>query len=186
MSVLNPRQQTESWPMDVLILRLIHIGVGAFWVGAVFTNVLFLQPTSAALGPEGGRFSYHLARHRQFSRAILVSAAITILAGIWLLWLTTNGLDPEQLFAPSRIGFTLGGLAAILTFAVGSLYVYPRTQRVVHIMSAVLAESRGPGPAEQAELVRIRGELIRAGWVTLVGLGLATAAMATARYWGAL
>jgi len=42
--------------MDVLILRLIHIGAGAFWVGAVFLNVLFLQPTAMALGPEGGCF----------------------------------------------------------------------------------------------------------------------------------
>ena len=172
--------------MDILILRLIHIGVGAFWVGAVFTNVLFLQPTAVALGPEGGRFSYHLARHRRFSRIILAAAAVTILAGIWLLWLSTNGLDPEQLFAASRIGFTLGGIAAILTFAVGSLYVYPRTERVVRIMGAVMAESRAPAPEEQSELVGIRGELIRAGWVTVVGLGLATAAMATARYWGAL
>ncbi len=172
--------------MDILILRLIHIGVGAFWVGAVFTNVLFLQPTAIALGPEGGRFSYHLARHRRFSRIILVAAAITILAGIWLLWLSTNGLDPEQLFGPSRVGFTFGGIAAILTFAVGSLYVYPRTERVVRIMDTVMAESRAPAPEEQKELVGIRGELIRAGWVTVVGLGLATAAMATARYWGAL
>ena len=36
--------------MDVLILRLIHIGAGAFWVGAVFTTFLFLQPTALALG----------------------------------------------------------------------------------------------------------------------------------------
>ena len=172
--------------MDVLILRLIHIGVGVFWVGAVFTNVLFLQPTAAALGPDGGRFSYHLARHRRFSRVILVSAATTILAGIWLLWITTNGLDADQVFAPSRIGFTVGGIAAVLTFALGSLYIYPRTERVVEIVGAAMAASRGPAPEEQAELGRIRGELLRAGWVTVVGLGVATAAMATARYWGAL
>lgn len=170
--------------MDVLILRLIHIGVGAFWVGAVFTNVLFLQPTAAALGPDGGRFSFHLARHRRFSTVILLSAATTITAGIWLLWISTSGLDPDRLFDISRLGFTVGGLVAILTFAVGSLYVYPRTERVVRIMSSAMGESRGPNPDEQAQLGRLRAELLRAGWVTVVGLGIATAAMATARYWG--
>ena len=170
--------------MDVLILRLIHIGVGAFWVGAVFTNVLFLQPTAAALGPDGGRFSFHLARHRRFSTVILLSAATTIIAGVWLLWISTSGLDPDRLFDISRLGFTVGGLVAILTFAVGSLYVYPRTERVVRIMSSAMGESRGPSPDEQAQLGRLRAELLRAGWVTVVGLGIATASMATARYWG--
>jgi hypothetical protein len=73
---------------------------------------------------------------------------------------------------------------AILTFALGSLYVYPRTERVVRIISSAMAESRAPDPGEQAQLGRLRAELLQAGWVTVVGLGVATAAMATARYWG--
>ena len=36
--------------MDVLVLRLIHIGAGAFWVGAVFTFFLFVQPAATASG----------------------------------------------------------------------------------------------------------------------------------------
>jgi hypothetical protein len=169
--------------MDVLILRLLHIGAGAFWVGAVFTNVLFLAPTAAALGPDGGRFQFHLIGRQRFATVILVSAIVTVLAGLWLLWITTNGLDLDELFAPSRAGFTVGGVAAILTFGLGSLYVYPRTQRVVRIMGGAVAASRPPTPEEQAMLARTRGELLRAGWVTVAGLALATLAMATARYW---
>lgn len=170
--------------MDVLILRLIHIGAGAFWVGAVFTNVLFLQPTAAALGPDGGRFTFHLIGNRRFPLAILVSAAVTILAGLVLLWMSTDGLRLDLLFAESRAGFTIGGIAAILTFVVGSLYVYPRTQRVVGVMGRAMGEGRPPDPDEQAQLGRLRAELLRAGWVTVVGLAIATVAMATARYWG--
>lgn len=47
-----------------------------------------------------------------------------------------------------------------------------------------MAESRGPNPEEQAQLGRLRAQLLQAGWVTVVGLGVAVAAMATARYWG--
>ncbi len=172
--------------MDILILRLIHIAAGAFWVGAVFTNAFFLQPTAMALGPDAGRFQYHLGRHRHFSRVILASAATTVAAGIVLLWITTNGLDPDVAFRSSRLGFTVGGVAAILTFAFGSTYVYPRTERVIGIMTGAMSESRGPNPDEQAGLGRLRGELIRAGWIVVVGLGIAVASMATARYWPAV
>ena len=47
-----------------------------------------------------------------------------------------------------------------------------------------MAESRGPLPDEQAQLGRLRRELLTAGWVTVAGLALAVAAMATGRYWG--
>jgi len=107
-----------------------------------------------------------------------------VVAGIALLWLTSSGLDPALLFDMSRLGFTVGGIVAILTFAVGSLYVYPRTERVVRIMGTAMAESRGPLPDEQAQLGRLRRELLTAGWVTVAGLALAVAAMATGRYWG--
>lgn len=169
--------------MDVLILRLIHIVAGSFWVGAVFTNAFFLLPTAVALGPEAAKFQYHLGRQRHFSRVILASAATTVLAGIWLLWITTDGLDPDLMFRTPNLGFTVGGVAAILTFALGSTYVYPRTERVIRIMSGAMSEGRGPSPDEQARLGRLRGELVRAGWVVVVGLSISIASMATARYW---
>jgi hypothetical protein len=170
--------------MDVLVLRLIHIVFGAFWVGAVFTNVLFLQPTSAALGPDGGRFQFHLLRDRRFATAILGSAVATVLAGLVLLWISTDGLDLARAMDSSRIGFTVGGLIGILTFALGSLYVYPRTRRIVAVMEGIMEAGRPPSAEEQATLARIRSELLRAGWLTVIGLGLTVSAMATARLWG--
>ena len=170
--------------MDILILRLIHIVAGAFWVGALFTQVLFLQPTAIALGPDAGKYQLHLIRRSRFPTAVLASAAITVVAGIVLLWMSTNGFDPELLFDVSRLGFTVGGVIAILTFGVGSLYVYPRTLRVAGTMGGAMGEGRAPNPDEQAQLAQLRGELARSGWVVLTGVALAVAAMATARYWG--
>ena len=39
--------------MDWVVLRLIHILSGAFWLGAAATLFLFLQPTARATAPEG-------------------------------------------------------------------------------------------------------------------------------------
>jgi hypothetical protein len=170
--------------VDVLILRLVHIGAGAFWVGAVFTFFLFVQPAAMAAGPGSVPFTYQLLHHRRLPVAILGSAATTVLAGIWLLVLTSSGLDPGLLFAESRLGYTVGGVAAILTFGVGTLYVFPRTREVERTLGLFLAEGRPPTPDEQETLARAGGEARRAGWLVLVGLAVAVFAMATARLWG--
>jgi uncharacterized membrane protein len=172
--------------VDVVLLRLVHIGAGVFWVGAVFTFFFFVQPTAAALGPDAQKFVFHLMRHRRLPVAILGAAAVTVVAGVWLLVIASNGLDPEQLFGVSRLGYTVGGLVAIVTFAIGALYVYPRTQTVEHTIGRLLAESRPPSPEEQQTLARVARESRAAGWAVIVGLAVAVVAMATARYWSLL
>lgn len=172
--------------MEILVLRLVHIGAGAFWVGAVFTFFLFVQPAAMAVGPDASRFTFQLLHHRRLPAAILGSAAITVIAGTWLLFVTTNGLDPDLLFGPTRLGFTIGGVVAIVTFGIGGLYVYPRTRVVEGILGRVLAEGRPPTPDEQETLARVGGESRRAGWIVLAGLTIAVVTMATSRLWGAL
>jgi uncharacterized membrane protein len=170
--------------MDVLVLRLIHIGAGAFWVGAVFTFFLFVQPAAMAVGPEGTKFTYQLLHHRRLPAVIIAAAAITVLAGLLLLVITSNGLDPELLFGASRLGYTVGGVAAILTFGIGALYVFPRTLIVERTIGRLIAEGRPPTPDEQQTLARVGLESRRAGWIVIIGLVIAVAAMATARLWG--
>ncbi len=170
--------------MDVLVLRLIHIGSGAFWVGSVFTFFLFVQPTAAALGPEATRFTFGLLHDRRLPVVILGSAIVTVTAGLLLLLITSNGLDPEVLFAESRVGFTVGGVAAILTLGIGGLYVFPRTQTVTRTLGGLITEGRPPTPDEQQLLARVGRESRAAGWLVLAGLTIAVLSMATARYWG--
>lgn len=170
--------------MDVLVLRLIHIVAGAFWVGGVFTFFLFVQPAAMAAGPAATPFTYGLLHDRRLPYVILGSAAATVLAGIWLLVISSNGLDPALLFDEARLGYTVGGIVAILTFAVGALYVFPRTRTVERTIGVFLAEARPPTPDEQATLARAGGEARRMGWLVLTGLAVAVIAMATARLWG--
>jgi hypothetical protein len=166
------------------LLRLIHIGAGAFWVGSVFTFFLFVQPAAVAVGPEATKFTYQLIHHRRLPIVILAAAITTVLAGIWLLLITSNGLDPDLLFNESRLGYTVGGVAAILTLGVGALYVFPRTRIVERTLGQLIAEARPPTPDEQQTLARAGSESRRAGWIVLAGLTIAAASMATASLWG--
>ena len=169
--------------MDVLVLRLIHIGAGVFWVGAFVTFFLFVQPAAMAVGPDAAKFNYRLLHYQRFGVTLLASAVTTVLAGIWLLGIASNGFDLDQLFSPSRLGFTVGGVAAILTLGVGGLYVFPRTVTVERTLGHFLGEGRPPTPEEGATIAKAGGEARRAGWIVLVGLTIAVVAMATARYW---
>ena len=169
--------------MDVVILRVIHIGSGMFWVGGFFTFFLFIQPAAMAIGPAGAPFTFRLLRHQRFAVVLLSSAITTVLAGIWLIVMTSNGLNPDVLFNASRIGYTIGGAVAILTLGVGGLYVFPRTQVVQRTLGGVLGEQRPPNPDEQALLGRTTRETRRAGWVVATGLVIAVICMETASYW---
>ena len=169
--------------LGITILRLIHIAAGAFWLGGVYTFFLFVQPTGMALGPSGQPFMYHLIHEKRISTALLTAAITTVLAGLWLLWITTSGLKLDQLFDLSRLGFTIGGLAGIITLAIGGLYVFPRTRTLERIMGAFLGEGRPPTDEERQTIMRASGEARQAGYLVLIGLAVAIFCMATARYW---
>jgi uncharacterized membrane protein len=173
----------EVASMDVVILRVIHIGSGMFWVGGIFSFFLFVQPAALALGPGGAPFTFQLIHHRRFAVVLLSAAIVTVLVGIWLLVITSNGLNPNVLFSTSRLGFTVGGVVAILTLGVGGLYVFPRTQIVERTLARVLGEQRPPTPDEQAALAKAGRESRAAGWLVMLGLAVAVICMETASYW---
>jgi hypothetical protein len=114
---------------------------------------------------------------------LLSAAVVTVLAGLWLLFITSNGFNTDVLFSTSRLGFTVGGVVAILTLAVGGLYVFPRTQIIERTIGRLLAEQRPPTPDELGVLARAGSEARAAGWVVLIGLAVAVLCMETASYW---
>jgi uncharacterized membrane protein len=170
--------------MDWIVLRLVHVLGGAFWFGAVFTNFVFVQPAVLGSGPDGQRVMVRVLRDRRFLDVVLGAALLTGIAGGILFWRDTNGLDPALAFAASGLGFTIGGLAGLLALLLFIFVGYPNTRRLVTIGSRLEAERRPPTADEQALLARSQAALRPIGVAVPVLLGVAAAAMATARYWG--
>lgn len=169
--------------MDWVVLRLIHILSGAFWLGAAATLFLFLQPTARATAPEGQRFMLHLLRNRRFGEVVLVAAILTGLAGTILFWRDTNGLQLESMTQPARLGFTVGGIAGGVALLLFLFVGYPAGRRLIAIGTRLETERRAPSEDEQHILAASQRVLNRAGGTALVFLIVAAAAMATARYW---
>lgn len=169
--------------MDILVLRLIHVLAGAFWFGSAFTMFLFLQPTAEATGPDGQRFMLHLLRNRRLSEVSLAAAVLTGAAGGILFWLNSSGLQASWITQPQGLGFTLGGMAGLGALLLFAFVGFPAGTRIIAIGSRLESERRPPNEDEQRILGRSQAVLKRVGLVVLVLLGIAAAAMSTARYW---
>lgn len=169
--------------MDILVLRLIHILSGVFWLGSVFTMFLFLQPTAQATAPDGQRFMLHLLRNRRFGDVVLVSALLTVGAGAILFWRDSNGLQATWMARPPGLGFTIGAAAALIALLLFVFVGSRSSRRLIEIGSRLEAERRPPSDDEQRTLAESQRTLKRVGFTVLFLLTIAAAAMATARYW---
>src|SRR5436309_9725387 len=83
----------NSVNVTMVVLRLIHILSGIFWVGTTFFLVGFLQPVIAQSGPEGGRFAQRLMSQKRFQAAMSVAAGLTILSGLVLYGRVSAGFQ---------------------------------------------------------------------------------------------
>ncbi len=127
---------------ELLVLRLLHILCGTFWVGSALASVLFFNPAIASAGPAtAGPIFADLQRRRLMDITGAV-AIVTLLTGLRLLWIASAGFSASYFRAPA--GFTLGasGALALVTFLVALLIGRPRAMRgdfrVMKIATAML------------------------------------------------
>jgi len=151
----------------LLVLRLVHVGGGAMWVGMMAFMTFFLSPALAEVGPEGGKLMAALQR-RRIMVIMPVIALLTIGSGFWLMAHMYGG--PGNL-AASRMGVALnvGAVAAIVAFLIGIIFMRPAMMRAMVTTD----------PAE-AQRLRARGAML--GRLVARLLFLALGAMAVARY----
>lgn len=170
--------------MDVtmIVLRIIHIGAGVFWAGAVFVNEGFLLPTMTATGPGGAPFMRHLMGVKKYPVRIATSGILVILSGLGMYW--RNGALSSGVWYRSRAAmvFGIGGLSAILALIYG-LAVLTRAAAKLNQTGAAVAAAGGPPSPEQAATIAAMQKKIITGTHLVAGLiGIAVIAMAIARY----
>ena len=166
----------------VYVLRLVHIISGVFWVGAAMFTALLLAPTLRALGPGAGPVMNQLVKVRKLPMVMMVSALLTMAAGIWLFMIDMSVSDGAFMRSGSGKTFGIGAVFAILAFAIGMAVNAPASTRIAAIGTAAAARGGPPSPEEQAELQRLQGRMSTASQIVTVLLVLATGAMAIARY----
>jgi uncharacterized membrane protein len=165
----------------VMLLRLIHIIIGAFWVGTAVTVALFIVPAVRGAGPAGGAVMGQL-QQRKFSVVIMAAAFLTILSGLGLYWNDSAGFTSAWLGSGPGRTFGLGAVLAIVTLILGMSVNAPAAAKLGKIGAAVKAAGGPPSAEQAAEMQRLQARLGMAAVVAATLLVLATAAMAVARY----
>jgi uncharacterized membrane protein len=168
-------------PTITIVLRLIHILAGIFWVGAIFLIAGFLVPTVRASGPEGGRFMQHLMLRRRLSMFLLIAMLLTVISGFTMYGRLAAATDGAWAGTPPGIGYGLGGLAAILAAIVGGAISGPAARRMATIGQHA-AQSGGLSSDQQGEMQRLQRRSALGSRITAGLLVIAAGAMAIARY----
>jgi len=164
-----------------VVLRIVHIGAGVFWMGSLFTVSNFVTPTAAAFGPEGPRFMRRLMLQQGLTRATLGSGGMTLLAGIWLMGIDSAGYQRAWFGGPMGVMISIGALAAIGAMAVGirSAMLVSRLDR---LLSGIEAAGGPPKPEQLAEAQALGARLKASGRAGVVQGAIAVLCMAVARY----
>ena len=171
--------------MDIylIVLRIVHILGGVFWVGSAIVFFFFLEPTANALGPQAQPFMKQLFDKRRFAMYIAAANVLVVLSGVLLYWRDSGGFRLEWITSPTGLGFTIGGVAAIVSTIVGLAYIRPNVERIGALGDRLDAAGRPPTDEELGELRAVQGTLRRIGGIYLAFLTVAVLTMATARYW---
>lgn len=167
----------------VIVLRLAHVFTGLFWVGAAFTFFGFVEPTLKALGPEMNKsFMSYIVKRRRFPLVVVSASVVAVISGLLLYWRASDGLDLNWMTAPMGLGFTLGGLAAIIALLVGFAVITPTIKRLEKLGAEVDEAGGPPTPEQSARFAALDRQLGKAGMWDFVLLTIAVVFMAISRY----
>jgi hypothetical protein len=165
----------------MVVLRIVHILAGAFWVGSAITIFLFLQPAAREVGPAAGPLMTHLAQKKRLPDIALGAAGLTILAGLLMYWRVSDGLNGDWITSAYGLAITVGALCAIAAVSLGASVVRPSMLRAGAI-AASAAAAGGPTPEQTAEIQALQAKVRSTGNVIVPLLVIAVAAMASAQY----
>jgi uncharacterized membrane protein len=165
--------------IDVLqiVLRIVHIGAGIFWVGSVAFLTFFLQPAVGALGSQGGAVMGFINDRQKLPAIIGASALLTMAAGIWLYWRESDGFDGDWISSDVGIAFTVGAIAAIIVFVLSIALVRPMTERMRSL--AVSAEG-APSPQQAHQIATLQRKMRGIALLNMLLLIVAVIAMVSA------
>jgi len=166
---------------ELLVLRLIHILGGVFWVGSGLFTTFFLLPAMASAGPAAGQIIANLTKRRYF--VVLPTVAIlTILSGARLLMIASGGFSRHYFTLISGKTYAVAAIAAIVAFLLSLIVARPATVRVGALAQQMA--SAGPGDRDRmtAEMQALRTRAERSSVLAMALLLVAAGGMAVARY----
>jgi uncharacterized membrane protein len=164
----------------IIVLRLIHILAGVFWVGGSMMTYFFVSPAVAATGDSGQKMMGHMVTKGRMTTRLTVAAVLTVLAGAILYWIDSGGFTSAWTSSATGWGFGIGAVFALIGLGTGMM-----VGRNAAKLGSIAAAAQGkPSPEQIAEMQSAQKQMATASRLSTFALIIALACMATARYWG--
>lgn len=166
---------------ELLVLRLVHVLGGIFWVGGMMYVTFFLAPALAQAGPAAGPVMAAMQQRRMFLW-LPVIAVITILAGIRLMMISSMGFQSAWFASTSGKTYLGSAVLSVLALILGLAIVRPTMMRTGRLMAEMAGADDARRSALQGELAALRQRSTAMQRLVTWMLILAAAGMAVARY----
>jgi len=162
----------------LLILRILHIGAGAYWVGSTLLLAIVISPALKETGESGQKFVDYLVKNKRFGTESAGAGGMAGLAGILLYWHDSQGLTSAWMTSSVGIGFSIGAVLALIAFVFGIL-----TDRKLKAMAQLREQFQGTPTDEQtSQLQELGKQQSTYLYICAAALSLALWIMASARY----
>jgi len=166
----------------IIILRFLHIVSGIFWVGAALMLTFFVSPAARATEESGQKFLSHLMQKTPFNSIIISTSLLSVLAGMALYWIDSDGFRSAWMHSGPGLGFGLGGLAGLIGLYFG-FQLNRRSNRMAQLGREIQGQGAPPTQDQLKTLQQLQSQLKTGGVLNAVFLLLASILMATARFW---
>lgn len=163
----------------VIVLRILHIVGGVFWVGTAMFSTFFISPAMAATGEAGRAFMDYLMSKARLSTRISAASGMTVLAGAILYWIDSGGLTSAWTTSGPGVGFGIGAVLALVGIGVGAM-VGVNAKKLGRIAAAAQGK---PSETQVAQMKSAQASMSQASLWSTIALIASLACMATARYW---
>jgi uncharacterized membrane protein len=166
----------------MIALRLVHIVLGVFWVGAVFALAWFVGPSTSVLGESAGKFMEEMMMRRKLSPYIGVAMILTVLSGLTMYIHYAMRSDGD--FTSSHMGMVLGigAVAGIVAGGIGGTIAGGSARKMLALGKHIKESGAPPSDADKAQMAALAA---RQAWALRTSawlLVIAVVAMAVARY----
>ena len=165
----------------ILVLRIIHIFSGVFWVGVSFFNIGYLQPTVQATGAEGQKVMQYLTQRTRLLSSVYGAATLTLLSGLVLYWILL-GFRLSAFRSGYGIVLTVGALAGVIAWLIAIFVIRGILNQMQAIGREIQAQGSPPNPQQAAQLQALGERLRKMGQVGVIFMAIALLGMATAQY----
>lgn len=166
----------------MIILRLLHIFSGVFWVGTTLFMWLFLTPTVKQMGADGPKVMRTLLNTTQFSQVIGITSIITLLSGLWMYYKVSNGFDADWMSLTSSIVLSIGAIAGIGASGHGASVLRPTSEKIAALGNEIAAGGGPPTPEQGAAMAELQAKMAQGTQMTAIMMIIAVAGMASFRY----